>query len=55
MATTSDTINVRLPRELVDKLRELAERHDRSLSAELRVAVRRHIEEPYRYDRKGES
>lgn len=34
-----DDVNVRLPRELVEQIRELARRHDRSLSAELRVGL----------------
>ena len=41
---TADTTTVRLPRDLVDHIRRLAERHDRSLSAELRVALRAYIE-----------
>ena len=34
-----DYVNIRLPRPLVDQVRALARRHDRSLSAEMRVAV----------------
>jgi predicted transcriptional regulator len=44
MATTRDTTTVRLPRELVEAIRRLAEQHDRTLSAELRVALRVYIE-----------
>jgi predicted transcriptional regulator len=56
MATTSSpTTTVRLPRDLVEEVRKLAERHDRSLSAELRVALRGHIRDPYRYDQEGKS
>jgi len=40
MVTTSkDSVTVRLPRRLVDGVREIAEAHERSLSAELRVAL----------------
>jgi predicted transcriptional regulator len=45
MATTPDTTTVRLPRDLVDQIRRLAERHDRTLSAELREALRHYIRE----------
>jgi predicted transcriptional regulator len=44
MTTTADTTTVRLPRELVEQVRELAVEHDRSLSAELRQALRRYID-----------
>ncbi len=36
---------VRLPRTLVEQVRSLAQRHERSLSAELRVALRHYIEQ----------
>jgi hypothetical protein len=36
--------NVRLPRDLADRLRALAAENDRSLSAELRQAVRSHLD-----------
>ena len=48
-ATSPDTTTVRLPRPLIEKMRTIAQAHDRSLSAELRVAltdyVRRYHEE----------
>jgi predicted transcriptional regulator len=34
-----DTTTVRLPRALVDEMHEIAEAHERTLSAELRVAL----------------
>lgn len=37
-------VSVRVPRELVDALREKAEDEDRTLSAELRRIVRHHVE-----------
>jgi predicted transcriptional regulator len=37
--TQSATTTVRLPRALVERIRVIAEAHDRSLSAELRVAL----------------
>jgi hypothetical protein len=43
MASTSDTTTVRLPRELVEQVRELAQLHHRSLSGELRVALLEYI------------
>jgi predicted transcriptional regulator len=33
------SVSVRLPRALVDEVRVIAEAHDRSISAELRVAL----------------
>jgi plasmid stability protein len=36
---------VRLPRSLVEQVRVIAGAHERSLSAELRVALRRYIEQ----------
>jgi hypothetical protein len=36
---TTDTTNVRLPSRLVESVRVIARAHDRSLSAELRVAL----------------
>lgn len=44
MPTTTETTTVRLPRELVEQIRSLAVKHDRSLSAELRRALRLYIE-----------
>jgi predicted transcriptional regulator len=37
--TTKEATTVRLPRSLVDEIREIAAAHDRSISAELRVAL----------------
>jgi plasmid stability protein len=37
-------ISTRMPTELRDELRRLATEHDRSVSAELRTAVRAHLE-----------
>lgn len=49
MQTPTQNTNVRLPVGLVEQVRKLAQEHDRSLSAELRVAlaeyVRRHEEQ----------
>jgi predicted transcriptional regulator len=39
MATTSSTTTVRLPRALVEQIRTIADAHERSISAELRVAL----------------
>ena len=41
---TTDTTTVRLPRELVEQIRLLADAHDRSLSAELRVALHAYVD-----------
>jgi len=38
-AMTTATTTVRLPRSLVEQIRTIAEAHERSISAELRVAV----------------
>lgn len=43
-----DTIPVRLPRTLIDKLRPIAAEHDRSLAAELRVALTAYVREQAR-------
>jgi predicted transcriptional regulator len=34
-----DTVNVRLPKALIEQVRAIARLHDRSLSAELRVGL----------------
>jgi predicted transcriptional regulator len=39
MRPTPDTTTVRLPRKLVAELKTIADAHERSLSAELRVAL----------------
>jgi predicted transcriptional regulator len=39
MNTTAEAVTIRLPRRLVEDVRQIAEAHDRSLSAELRVAL----------------
>jgi predicted transcriptional regulator len=39
------TATFRVDQRLLDELRELAERHDRSVSAELREAVRERLEQ----------
>jgi predicted transcriptional regulator len=44
MTTTSPDITIRLPRDLVEAVREVADRHERSLAAELRVALRAYVE-----------
>ena len=41
--TTADTTTVRLPRSLVEEVRTIAEAHERSLSAELRVALATYV------------
>jgi predicted transcriptional regulator len=38
-----DTSTVRLPVNIIDKIRAIARAHDRSLSAELRVALTDYI------------
>jgi plasmid stability protein len=43
MTTASDLTTVRMRRDLVEAMRVLAARHDRSLSAELRVALRDYL------------
>lgn len=43
MAEPKTWTNVRLPNDLADQLRTLAQAHERSLSAELRVAVSAYI------------
>lgn len=37
-------LTLRIEREVADELTALAEKNERSVSAELRVAIRRHIE-----------
>lgn len=39
MTTSNPTTTVRLPRSLVEQLRTIADAHERSISAELRVAL----------------
>jgi hypothetical protein len=43
MTNTSPDTTVRLPRSLIEQVRTLARAHDRSLSAELRVALAEYI------------
>ena len=43
--TTQDTTTVRIPRSLVEQVRIIAQAHERSLSAELRVALDAYIRE----------
>jgi predicted transcriptional regulator len=43
--TEQQDTTVRLPRTLIEQVRSLAQRHERSLSAELRVAIRHYIEQ----------
>ena len=49
MATTEqqpqEDTTVRLPRSLVEQVRKIANAHERSLSAELRVALRAYVED----------
>jgi hypothetical protein len=40
----STMLAVRLPTELADALRKFAEENERSVSGELRLAVKRHLE-----------
>lgn len=42
MSERTDTVT-RIPRELLEQLRELAERNDRTIAAELRRAVTTHL------------
>jgi predicted transcriptional regulator len=44
-ATTPPNTTVRLPVSLVEQLRPIARAHDRSLSAELRVALAAYVRE----------
>jgi hypothetical protein len=41
------TVALRVPPEIRARLRELADQHDRTLTDELRVAVDRHLADPY--------
>jgi len=41
--TSQKTMTVRLPYELAEEVREIAVAHDRSLSAELRVALAAYV------------
>ena len=43
MNDTTPTTTVRLPRDLIEAMRVIAKQHDRSLSAELRVALATYI------------
>ena len=45
MEDPRDTTTIRLPRDLVEAVRRIAERHDRSLTAEMRVALRAYVEQ----------
>ena len=45
MTTAPDYSTVRLPRALVDQIRVIAEAHERSISAELRVALDAYVRE----------
>jgi predicted DNA-binding protein len=40
-----DTTNIRIPRDLAEKLRQLAIAHERSLAAELRVAIAAYVQD----------
>jgi predicted transcriptional regulator len=46
MQTPAETraLTIRWPAALHDQLRQIAERHDRSVTAEVRIAVREHLE-----------
>jgi Arc-like DNA binding domain len=41
---TQEQVSVRMPRGLIEQVRELAVANDRTLAAELRVALRYYIE-----------
>lgn len=43
MTTANPTTTVRVPRSLIEQLRTIADAHDRSISAELRVALDAYI------------
>ena len=43
MPTPAATTTVRLPRSIVEEMRIIAEAHDRSISAELRVALSAYV------------
>ena len=43
--TQQDSTSVRLPRSLVEQLRPIAAAHDRSLAAELRVALTAYVQQ----------
>jgi len=43
MENTPNTTTVRLPRDLIEQVRAIAKEHDRSLSAELRVALSEYV------------
>lgn len=44
MTIAQGTTMIRLPVSIIDKIRVLAAAHDRSISAELRVALREYID-----------
>jgi hypothetical protein len=41
--TNPETIPVRLSRPLVEQIRKIAEANERSLAAEMRIAMREHV------------
>jgi predicted DNA-binding protein len=43
--TKDEVVTTRLETEMVDRLRELAKEHERTVAAEVRLAVRRYLEE----------
>jgi predicted DNA-binding protein len=45
MADTMQQVLVRLPREMYEQLKSQADSEDRTVAAEMRRAVRRHLEE----------
>jgi len=45
LSPTGPGFTVRIPRDLVEEVRRIAISHDRSLSAELRIAMRAYIEQ----------
>lgn len=46
--TETTTIAVRIPSDLADRLEELAAENERTLSGEVRVALRAHVEQAER-------
>jgi predicted DNA-binding protein len=44
--TEVEIVSAQLPRATAERLRALAEEGDRTLSAEIRIAVREHVREP---------
>jgi predicted transcriptional regulator len=51
--TKSDFLTIRLPPDLSNRLKVLAERNERSVSGEVRLAIREYLEYEGEHDERG--